>query len=271
MSEPIPGNGNSPLGSSPVRRFTGAGLMNFAHGNRVVDDVNRKLSKNGGELGAKGKTQPQTMVAYMLAGPVSGRMGWWHAKEIVGVDRTHTSNATVSDIGAVQASVSLLVIVPAEIGGARQMRVGDIGVGLVMSEDVTSKMPIVMQAAAGDEPRYGKVVTGGWSSGSYITVTPCTIDGDEFDTLDIPVAVKKDASSYTMANSTSVAAGTVLPYTVGSDGGMYVFGHDPITRLVDFQIDTATKKFQVKRYDTWGTFHGTDSAWLDAHTGNVCE
>jgi hypothetical protein len=130
-------------------------------------------------------------------------------------------------------------------------------------------MPVLM--VDGSNPiKFGAVTGGDWTSGTTFDLNPCSADGVTTGEPSVAVYAKKDKSSYSMVNSTNVPMDTVVPYVIGSNGDLFVLGDDPSTAMTDFQIDGDTYKFQKKTRDTWGTFHGTESDWVDIITGGAC-
>jgi hypothetical protein len=116
---------------------------------------------------------------------------------------------------------------------------------------------------------YGKP-SSAFSSGTTITLVPCSIEGTATGESNVDVYVQKDKSSYSMTNSTTVATTTVVHYTVGADGAYYVLGM-PVEVMTNFDINTGGNlKYRKKTRNTWGAWGGEESDWVDIITGTAC-
>lgn len=112
---------------------------------------------------------------------------------------------------------------------------------------------------------WGRLTGGAFTSGATVTLNKSTADGTELaGPVSVTVYVKKDKSSYTMANSTNVPGNTVIPYIVGSNGDLFVFGKDPVTVQTAYRWNSADGTDEIKTRDDWGNFCGTESDWFDA-------
>ncbi len=114
--------------------------------------------------------------------------------------------------------------------------------------------------------RYGRASA--YSGGATISLDPCDIAGADNGLPNITAYVKADKSSYTMPNSTSIAAGSVVPYMLGADGLAYMLG-TPITVLASFGINDATRTISYTVRAAWVLTAGTESGAI-AYTGDLC-
>ena len=118
------------------------------------------------------------------------------------------------------------------------------------------------------EVLFGKP-TVAFSSGTTVTLDPCDVHGTDNGLDNDTVYLQADQSSYSMTNSTTLATSMIVPYCLGDDGNYYMLGQ-PIEVITSFRVDGANKKLQKKTRNTWGPTSGTESAWVDIHTGGAC-
>jgi hypothetical protein len=111
-----------------------------------------------------------------------------------------------------------------------------------------------------------------WTSGTTVSVDPVDIHGTVTGAAAVSVYVQASQASYSMHNSTKLAAGTIIPYMLDADGDAYVVGMPIVvqtsTRLSAIVAGVGT--LQIKTMDTWGAFSGTESAWVDAIDAEEC-
>ncbi len=151
--------------------------------------------------------------------------------------------------------------------GLIQVRHASAGPGLHFSvEQLLPRLPNTGAAVI----NYGKP-TAAFSSGTTITLDPCSrIGTDDAEGEDdyVTVFVQADQASFSMPNSTTIPTTAIVPYT-SSEGDNYVFG-TPLEVLTDFNVNTSTFKLQKKIQVDFGLFAGTESGWIDVHTGGEC-
>ena len=111
--------------------------------------------------------------------------------------------------------------------------------------------------------------TSAFTRGAGMTLDRCDAAGDDNGLPNITVQANRDQAFYTMANSTSIPTGTVIPYALADDGEYYMLGHF-IEVVTDYRVDGATRKFQKKTRNVWVLTTGTESGWVDVHTGDAC-
>ena len=130
----------------------------------------------------------------------------------------------------------------------------------------------------GDEPmllpdenpiRFGKP-TGAFSTGATMTFDPCDAHGTDTGEDNVTVYVQADQSSYTMSNSTTVPTTEIVPFVQDAAGDLYVLGRPKLV-MTDWQYDTSTNYYQKKTRDDWGTFCGTESAWVNVGDTTECD
>ncbi len=131
-------------------------------------------------------------------------------------------------------------------------------------EDPVSDSPTV------DPILYGKP-TAAFSSGTTITLDPSNRIGTDAATGTddlVTIFIQADQASFSMPNSTTIPTTAIVPYT-SSEGSNYIFG-TPLEVLTDFNVNTTTFKLQKKIQVDFGLFAGTESAFVDIHTGSDC-
>jgi hypothetical protein len=116
---------------------------------------------------------------------------------------------------------------------------------------------------------YGSVSTS-FTSGTQIELAPSDIAGVTVSGASLVSAfVKSDQSAYTLSNSTTIASGTVVPYGVAGDGNRYTVGTLSLVQT-GTTINGSTMTLSIKTRDTAGLWFGSESDWVDVHTGNAC-
>lgn len=118
-------------------------------------------------------------------------------------------------------------------------------------------------------PLYFGKVDSEFTTGSTITLDPCDVKGTDNGESNVTVYVKTDQTSYTVANSSSIAADTVLPYTIDASGDYYLLG-PLITVMTNMQWDTSNYEWQKKTRDVilWGS---NESSWTQIIDGTECD
>jgi hypothetical protein len=111
--------------------------------------------------------------------------------------------------------------------------------------------------------------TASFTSGATITLDPCDVHGTDNGAANVTAYVQASQASYSLTNSTSIGTGQIVPYTVGSDGSYYLVG-TPVEVVTAYQVDGATLKFQKKTRNVWTLATGSESGWVDVHTGSNC-
>jgi hypothetical protein len=117
-----------------------------------------------------------------------------------------------------------------------------------------------------EQVMFGKP-TSEWTGGSTMTLDPCDVAGTDNGRENATVHVLP--GGYSMTNDTSVGTDQVVPYVRGDDGEYYVLG-TPIEVVTTYRIDGANLKFQKKTRNVWVLVAGSESDWVDVHTGDEC-
>ena len=108
-----------------------------------------------------------------------------------------------------------------------------------------------------------------FSSGATITLDPCDVAGTDNGLDDRTVFVRADQSSYSMTNGTTIPTTEIVPHVMGPDGEYYMLG-TPVEVVTTYRIDGANQKVQKKTRNVWLLTPGTESGWVDVHTGDLC-
>jgi hypothetical protein len=250
--------------------------------NQLVEPINALLRRPVASLQPSPPPSP-AVVQFKITAIVAGQIGYYVARKVplshVGapegnLSEDHFDMREVSpEIGT--ESDEFIAVNLAEVGKSdfHRVPVGRIQWGVAwagwMKEDENQNRTYVRFYDANNGRFYGLLTGSAFTSGTTIQLNPSSSNGVLTGEAAVTCFVKKDKSSYAMTNGTNVPMDTVVPYESGSDG-LYVCG-DPREDMAAFRVDGATQKLQYKTRNSWGEWFGTDSDWVDAHTGQLCE
>lgn len=126
--------------------------------------------------------------------------------------------------------------------------------------------PVMLDS--GESVSYGKP-TAEFTTGATITLDPCNVHGTDNGLANETVYVQADKTSYSTTNSTTIPTTQIVPFILGDDGNCYMLG-TPVEFVTDWDVDTVNDKVRKKTRNVWVLTPGTESAWVDVHTGDSC-
>ena len=115
---------------------------------------------------------------------------------------------------------------------------------------------------------YGRP-TGAFSSGTTVTLDPCDVYGADNGLPNRSVYVQASQASLSMSNSTTLPTSAIVPHIRLDATHYYIFGQ-PIEVVTNLNVDMVNLKLQKKTRISWGSVAGTESDWVDVHTGTAC-